>query len=214
MSMKSIIKDKGNEVLIWSVIVGLLLVCLLLAISSPSGKKNLAKDLVATTTLMVATTTSAMSPAIKTIPMQTGTARITTNAAAPAKVAGYNSASYLLGRKESLVCTISEINPYTKAKRTGTMYVASGELRANFSGYINGVPVKSSMINDAKFLYVWTDGVTTGLKLSAVSSASGSTIASHGGIDLTTPFSFSCGSWVVDKNYFIAPSSVTFSNNP
>ena len=128
----------------------------------------------------------------------------------PVVISGYSSISYLLSLKQSLSCTVDAVA--AGARRTGTIYVAGGKMRGDFSGLVNGVAAKTSMIDNGTRVYVWTDGATTGLELLAASSVNGSVIASHGGIALSSDFSFACSRWTEDQNLFVPPPSVTFSN--
>lgn len=200
----------SKEALVWIVVAIGIVIGIWALVSAPSEEWGTHSP-VATSTPATATSTTAEAPAKATVPQKTGSVTATQpTKTVPAKVAGYNSASYLISLKEPLVCTVDVSMTYTK--RTGTIYVDSGKLRGNFSSYVNGVLTKTAMIDDGASLYAWTNGATTGLKLPASSSASGSAIASHGGIDLTTPFSFACAAWTPDAAYFQAPTAVTFSN--
>lgn len=120
-------------------------------------------------------------------------------AATTAKIVGIGSITYLIGLKQSLVCSVKTTTGYS---RSGTMYVADGKVRGNFSN--------SSMIDDGTYLYAWMTGAVKGLVLLAASSASGSAIATNGGIDLATDVSFACNPWAVDASVFTPPSSVSF----
>ncbi len=161
----------------------------------------------------VATTTPTSLPALqgKSMPAPvpatksgSGTAqRTTVPAPAPAKASGVTPLSYIFSLKQSLVCSIRTTG--TSIQRSGTMYIADGEMRANFTS--------SSMIDDGTYLYVWQGGASKGLKLLAASSASGSAIASNGGFDPSTPLSFACNSWTKNASLFTPPASVSFSNS-
>ena len=118
-----------------------------------------------------------------------------------AKVVGVNSLAYLFSLKQPLVCTIK---PSATVNRSGTMYVSGGKMRANF--------VYASMISDGNYLYAWTNGESTGLKLLAAISVSGSAIAAKGGFDPANELSFACNPWAEDASVFTPPTSVTFSN--
>ena len=168
--------------------------------SSPS--ENQEGVSVATTTQSDTTPTQSTTPK-PTTTRPTGSGTTTQKPAAPTKVAGVNTLSYLYSFKQPLVCSVTV---GTTVKRAGTMYVADAKMRVNFS--------TTSMIDDGSFLYVWTKGATKGLKLSAVSSVSGSAIAANGGFDPANPFSFSCSGWTKDVSILTPPGSVTFSNNP
>jgi hypothetical protein len=153
---------------------------------------------VATTTPPTATTSAAPQPSSAS----PAPARTTPKPVASAKVTGIGPLSYLFGLKQSLVCSVKTLSGY---KRSGTMYVADGKMRANFT--------TSSMIDDGTYLYVWTNGDSKGLKLLASASASGSAIATNGGFDLAYDLSYSCNMWAENVSIFSPPSSVSFSNS-
>ncbi len=121
-----------------------------------------------------------------------------------ARIVGVTTISYLFGLKQSLVCSIKTVG--TPLERSGTMYIANGEMRAYLTS--------TSMLDDGTYLYAWTDGASKGLKLLAASYVSGSTIATNGGFDLATTLAFACNSWAENTNVFIPPASVSFSNIP
>ena len=139
-----------------------------------------------------------------TKPPASGTTKPTAPKPTPttAKMVGVNTLAYLFNLKQPLVCAIK---PSALVKRTGTMYIANGQMRANFT--------TTSMIDDGAFLYAWTNGATTGLKLTAGSSVSGSAIASKGGFDLVNDISYACNPWTVDASVFTPPSSISFSDS-
>ncbi len=148
----------------------------------------------------VATTTSAISsstsPAVKKSAPKNIAPKPT---ATTAKLVGVGSTSYLMGLKQALVCTVKTVSGYA---RSGTMYIADGKARANFT--------TTSMIDDGEYLYAWTNGAAQGTKLLAALSVSGSVISSNGGVDLVANLSFACNPWVIDASFFVPPASVSF----
>lgn len=130
-----------------------------------------------------------------------GTSAALKPTATQAKIVGVGPTTHLIGLKQSLICSVTSKSGYS---RTGTMYIAGGKVRANFAG--------TSMIDDGANLYAWTNGATTGAKVSAALSASGSVIASHGGIDLATDVSYACNPWTENASVFALPTTVAFSS--
>ena len=166
-----------------------------------------------TATTTAATTTEAAATSSAAVPAR-GTSRTTTRPAATVmapKVAGVGPLSYLFTFKEPLVCSAKTTSPY--AKRSGMVYVSGGELRGNFSGYVNGVLTDTSMIDDGTYLYAWKSGALKGLQLPAASSAAGSAIATAGGIDPAAQVSYACNPWAENSSVFVPPASVSFSNS-
>lgn len=174
--------------------------------AGPNTKVAQAPGTTATSTLSQATGTPAATPPAKTA--VTGTQRNTQSAGVPAParpaptVAGVDSLEHLRLLKQTLSCHIST---QTGISRTGTAYLASNALRINLN---DGV----SMIDDGTTLYTWAVGATSGLKLLAASSVSGSAIAARGGIDPLVPVSYQCYPWTGDESLFTPPASVTFTD--
>lgn len=116
-----------------------------------------------------------------------------------AQTVGVGPLTYLLGLKQTLVCSIKTVGGTV---RSGTLYVAGGMARANLAG--------STMIDDGTYLYAWMTGATTGAKLLAASSVSGSAIGGRGGVDPTADISYACNPWTADASLFVPPVSVSF----
>lgn len=154
----------------------------------------------ATTTPTLPKDTTTKSPTTSGT-IKTGTAPKPTSTSA--KIVGVGTLSYLFSFRQPLICTIK---PSATVKRSGTMYISEGKMRANFVG--------TSMLHDGTYLYVWTQGASTGLKLPAASSVSGSLIATKGGFDLANDLSFACNPWTTDATVFVPPSSIAFSETP
>lgn len=155
----------------------------------------------------VATSTQTTTvPVQKTVP-KPEVAKPTVPSVAPktvstVRVAGVNTLSYLYEMKQPLVCTVTV---GTVVKRTGTMYVADRQMRADFTA--------SSMIDTGSYLYVWAHGAAKGLTFPTTSSVGGSVIATNGGFDPGNAFSFACNVWTKDPNVFTPPTGVTFGTS-
>lgn len=190
-----------NQLIVWSVVAIIVLVSVWYVFLSGSGGGGLGLP-IATTTAPTNTQTQQGS----NNPPRTHTGQSTTPSKpvtpTSAKVVGITPVSYLFSLKEPLVCSFKTTG--TSAQRSGTLYVADGKMRANLA--------TATMLDDGMYLYVWASGATSGLKLLAASSVSGSAMASNGGFDLATPLSFACNPWTKDASVFVPPSSVSFSN--
>jgi len=205
---------KADRIVIWIVVIIVIIGAALLFL--PSSHETPAPT--ATSTPSAATSTLS-TPAQTPAPGPATPKPSATTAAAPqpapapvtvpAKIAGYSSLSYLMKQKEPLYCSATASTAY--AKRTGTLYIADGKMRAIWGGYRNGVYVRVVVVDDGMYLYTWQEGAATGIKLPAPSSVSGSVIADAGGVDLVTPITFACDDWTVDATLFTPPSSIVFS---
>jgi hypothetical protein len=180
-----------NNTLIW-VLVAVVLVGGAWYFYTASSSESTSSLPVATTTTTTTVTQAQAAPA-KT---PTETKKPTSTSA---KVVGIGSMQFLIGLKQALVCSVKTTAGYT---RTGTLYVADGKVRLNFS--------TTSMIDDGAHLFVWMMGAIKGLELQAASSASGSAIANNGGVDPASDLSYACNPWAVDASVFTPPATVSF----
>ena len=152
---------------------------------------------------ITATTTAATTT--NTVPQQTTPkpSSVASPASQPTKTTaqtvGVGSLNHLLGLKQSLTCSFKTVGGTV---RSGTLYVAEGKAHANLTS--------SSMVHDGSYLYAWMTGASTGTKLQAASSVSGSVIVGKGGIDPNGDLSFACNPWAADSSLFTPPSSVSF----
>ena len=175
---------------------------IVIAVIALGGVWYLASNSTGGNTGTVATTTPFI-PTVTTASKQTtpkpSTPVTTQPTKTTAQTVGVGSLSYLLGLRQSLVCSVKTT---AGTLRSGTLYVSAGMARANLVG--------SSMIHDGTYLYAWMTGATTGTKLLAASSVSGSAIVSKGGVDPTANLSYACNPWTADTSIFVPPTSVSF----
>ena len=199
--MPPINTNNTNQIIVWAVAAVVLVSVWYVFSSNLSGSGT--GSPVATTT--VSTSTQTQRGTNNPPPARTGQSSTPSKPVTPtsAKIVGTTPISYLFDLRQPLMCSIKTTG--TSVQRSGTMYVADGEMRADF--------INTSMIDDGTYLYVWANGATKGLKLLAASGVSGSAIASNGGFDLVTPLSFACNPWTKDASVFVPPSSVAFSNS-
>lgn len=191
-----------NQITVWAVIAVVALGSLWYVFSSNQSGRETGSPIATTT---VSTSTQTQQGTNNSPPARTGQSSTPSKPPTPtsAKIVGTTPVSYLFDLRQPLVCSIKTTG--TSIQRSGTMYVADGKMRADFTN--------TSMIDDGTYLYAWAKGATKGLKLLAASGVSGSAIASNGGFDLVTPLSFACNPWTKDASVFVPPSSISFSNS-
>ena len=109
---------------------------------------------------------------------------------------------------------------------SGTVYIGNGEMRGDFQSTDNGKATASHMINDGKYVYMWTDGQKSGYKmstdivkkeaaqvtLSPDNSGSSETQPSSGPVNMNQQADYSCGGWSVDTSMFTLPQGITFTD--
>lgn len=156
-------------------------------------------------------TTTAATLGVNSAPSETsGISGSGTSTVGVTQTIGHGSINDLIAMNESLICSIALTS--SSMQRSGTMYIANGEMRGDFISTTKGVTTILSMIDNGTSLYVWKNAASAaGLKLPASVSAGGSVAASHGALDPTTSFDYYCHPWNADANFFTPPASVTFS---
>jgi hypothetical protein len=117
-------------------------------------------------------------------------------------------------------CTFSDkIN-----NSSGTVYVSSGKMRGDFQSVDNGTTKQTHMINDGSYVYIWTDGQSSGYKMSLkavkseaaqVSTAPGSNTSGQTqsqSVNMHQQADYSCGGWSADPSLFTLPQGITFTD--
>ena len=106
---------------------------------------------------------------------------------------------------------------------SGTVYVGNGKMRGDFQSNDNGTTSQTHMINDGKYVYMWTEGQKDGYKMSLdtikqqaaqESSNTGNTPSDNQtpsqAVNMNQKADYSCGGWSVDSSLFTVPSDVNF----
>lgn len=117
-----------------------------------------------------------------------------------------NSLSGLLALGASQKCTFSS-ETGTSAS-SGTVYVAGGSMRGDFTSTSNGQTVVSHMIVKGGTSYMWSSEMPQGIKMSFGSSSGGS--GSQSGVDVNAQANYSCASWAPEQAQFELPAGITF----
>ncbi len=122
------------------------------------------------------------------------------------------SLNELLGLGTSQKCTFSSVNGSDTT--SGTVYVAGGKMRGDFTSNVSGQSTSSHMIVDGTTSYTWMDGQSTGYKMTfnpetgATPSATGSQTSQ--GPDLNQKSDYNCSAWTADSSLFTLPADVKF----
>ncbi len=140
----------------------------------------------------------------------------TTNASSQANAnvsaSEQTSLKALLASGKSQKCTFEETTAAGKSQ--GTVYVASGKMRGDFSATVEGKAQTSHMIVDNQTSYIWVDGMNTGFKMktdaSAQANANANTQAES--VDPNKNMSFHCGNSSADASMFDLPANIQFSD--
>jgi len=116
--------------------------------------------------------------------------------------------------KDLITKGIAQTCTFTNDGTSGSVYVSGGAVRGDFDTVANGATTKSHMIVKDNSSYIWTDGQTTGIKMTydpnATPAASAS--ATSGSFDAGANMNYKCSAWLADSGKFTLPTGVTFTS--
>lgn len=137
------------------------------------------------------------------------TSTVEANLTADVNVNQNMSIKGLLGLGKTLKCTFSDAT--STAATEGTVYIANGKFRGDFSSKASGgAAVKSYMISDGQDAYVWSDAMKQGFKMKMTADAKTSTNTNTQAPDINKEMKYNCMPWTVNEAVFSAPANVTF----
>jgi hypothetical protein len=91
---------------------------------------------------------------------------------------------------------------------SGTVYVANGKVRADFTAKAAGMSITGHVIQADGYAYSWSDLMPQGVKVRVDEAPAA---AASQGLDSSTKVEYSCVEWMTDESKFAVPSSVTFT---
>jgi hypothetical protein len=112
----------------------------------------------------------------------------------------------LLASQTSQECTFQDAEG-----NGGTVAVANGNMRGDFTSTINGEMTNSHMIVRDNTVYTWADGMTTGFQLSLDATAEADAEAGES-VDLDREVDYECHPESVDASRFDLPEGITFTD--
>lgn len=93
----------------------------------------------------------------------------------------------------------------------GTVYIANGHMRGDFTSTVNGQSMTAHMIQADGYMYSWSDAVNQGVKVSlAQAQQQQGAPTQNQGIDPNAQVDYDCSAWIADESKFDVPSNVTF----
>lgn len=97
---------------------------------------------------------------------------------------------------------------------TGTMYVAGGKMRGDFSSQIAGKETQMHMLVKDQTSYTWIEGTgaTMGFKMAITQNSPAQSGKTAKSVNVDQQVSYNCQSWAEDDNQFVVPSGVTFQD--
>lgn len=98
----------------------------------------------------------------------------------------------------------------------GIVYSSGGKFRGDFTTVTDEATIKSHMIIDGTINYTWTDGQTTGYKMTveseeAVDLDTNATPVAEVA-DLNQKSDYKCTAWIPDNSLFDPPKEITFTD--
>ena len=113
----------------------------------------------------------------------------------------------LIGLGQSQECTFS-----MSEGNSGTVYIASGKMRGDFTTTSEGQTTISHMLVDGNTSYLWMEGQDMGYKFSVDTSAQEQGETSQGSVDLDQKADYSCKAWRADSSVLALPEGVEFKD--
>jgi hypothetical protein len=123
----------------------------------------------------------------------------------------------LVTGQESLMCTYT--GTADEDVNEGTVYVAGGRMRGDFTSTVEGVTTMSHMMVDNNTTYVWSDGEPQGMMMAWTqedAEAMVEEVEETEETEATTPFDpdeevdYDCEPWREDASMFTLPQGVEF----
>jgi hypothetical protein len=150
----------------------------------------------------------------KSASVQSGTSATSQSANQPAATS-QTSLKALMMAGVAQKCTVNYSNKNSQSQ--GTIYLASGKMRGDFTGTNAGKTETSHMINDGTTVYTWVDGMAMAMKMSvsamqAMQSTSTAQSAQNQSVDPNANYQYNCSPWSVDSSLFAAPANINFTD--
>lgn len=95
----------------------------------------------------------------------------------------------------------------------GTVFVSNGMFRSDVEISGPGLSATAHAIGDGQFVYSWSDGMTTGVRMQAPPGGAGALETAGTNADnlqFIGEYSYDCDPWTADAGVFALPSGVTF----
>ena len=135
----------------------------------------------------------------------TGAAMMQTNTETPSAM---QSMKDLVASGVSQKCDFTEPQSGTN----GTIYIAGGKVRGDFSSKTQAGTIAGHMISDGTTVNTWMDGMSQGFKSSFTASAAPGNTDSQKGLDPDKKTDYKCSPWSADQSKFQLPSGITFTD--
>jgi hypothetical protein len=101
-----------------------------------------------------------------------------------------------------------------ESKSVGVIYLSDGKMRTDQTISTEEATISSHTLVDGQYMYIWTEGSTTGYKSSLTTTVTPppSGQDSSQNIDLDQQVEFNCQPWTKDGALFSLPSNISFTD--
>jgi hypothetical protein len=115
----------------------------------------------------------------------------------------------LISSKKPQICTYS--NDLGSASVSGTVYLADGKVKADFTSVSEENKISGHMIINDGYAYIWTGTTSKGIKIVFDPNQPTGTPLNSQVPDLNQSFAYACKEWKTDASLFAPPLNVDFS---
>jgi len=116
----------------------------------------------------------------------------------------------LLSGGKNITCQIT----YPDNKGTGTVYVSDKKFAGDFiMKGVDGKETNAHMISDGTYMYVWSSGISTGIKMNLAAAKNAAQNAqTDQSVNINQEVGLNCSPWAPDSSKFTVPSDMKFQD--
>jgi hypothetical protein len=116
----------------------------------------------------------------------------------------------LLSGGKNVNCSIT----YPDNKGTGTVYVSDKKFAGDFTMKgADGKETNAHMISDGTYMYVWSSGISTGIKMNLAAAKNAAQNAqTNQSVNINQEVGLNCNPWAPDSSKFTVPSDIRFQD--
>ena len=125
-----------------------------------------------------------------------------------------NEPQQQMSMKELIAMNISQKCDFSEpqSKTAGTIYIADGKVRGDFTSETEAGSMGGHMISDGTSVNTWMDGMSQGFKASFEASGTSGQGDTQQGLDPSRKTDYKCEKWSKDESKFQLPSGITFTD--
>ncbi len=130
-----------------------------------------------------------------------------------ASMMGTDKPQVMQSMKELVASGISQKCDFSEpqSNTSGTIYIAGGKVRGDFTSQTQAGTVTGHMISDGTTVNTWMDGMSQGFK-SSFAMTEGTGTDTQKGLDPDKKTDYKCSPWSADETKFQLPGGITFTD--